>query len=150
MLTPNQPGSEVIAEATDEGSRSAEEHDVTPSSNGSQRPRSPTGRKHYLTELTRLSLLIIDDLDMRKLPHDAAEDLLELVMRRYERTSTVLTWNRPVEDWVAFSRVSCGPCSGGCARGVRRTVRTARCISSKRRFRAGKRRSTSPTRATWA
>ena len=89
----------MIAEATDEGSRSAEEHDVTPSPNSSQRPRSPTGRKHYLTELTRLPLLIIDDLDMRKLPHDAAEDLLELVMRRYERTSTVLTWNRPVEDW---------------------------------------------------
>ena len=29
----------------------------------------------------------------------AAEDLLELIMRRYERASTVLTSNRPVEDW---------------------------------------------------
>jgi hypothetical protein len=36
---------------------------------------------------------------MRKLPHTAAEDLLELVMRRYERASTVLTSNRPVDDW---------------------------------------------------
>ena len=34
-------------------------------------------RKHYLTELTRVPLLIIDDLGMRKLPHTAAEDLLE-------------------------------------------------------------------------
>jgi DNA replication protein DnaC len=36
---------------------------------------------------------------MRKLPHTAAEDLLELIMRRYERASTILTSNRPVEDW---------------------------------------------------
>ena len=36
---------------------------------------------------------------MRKLPATAAEDLLELVMRRYERASTLLTSNRPVEDW---------------------------------------------------
>jgi DNA replication protein DnaC len=35
---------------------------------------------------------------MRKLPHTAAEDLLGIIMRRYERFSTVLTSNRPVED----------------------------------------------------
>jgi len=56
-------------------------------------------RKAYLAELTRVPLLIIDDLGMRKLPHTAAEDLLELVMRRYERASTMLTSNRPVDDW---------------------------------------------------
>ena len=56
-------------------------------------------RKDYLTELTRVPLLIIDDLGMRKLPHTAAEDLLELIMRRYERASTMLTSNRPVDDW---------------------------------------------------
>ena len=31
--------------------------------------------------------------------HTAAEDLLELIMRRYERASTLLTSNRPVDDW---------------------------------------------------
>lgn len=36
---------------------------------------------------------------MRKLPANAAEDLLEIVMRRYERTSTILTSNRPLDDW---------------------------------------------------
>ena len=56
-------------------------------------------RKDYLAELTRVPLLIIDDLGMRKLPHTAAEDLLELIMRRYERASTMLTSNRPVDDW---------------------------------------------------
>jgi DNA replication protein DnaC len=40
-------------------------------------------------------VLIIDDFGMRKLPHTAAEDLLEIVMRRYERFSTLLTSNRP-------------------------------------------------------
>jgi DNA replication protein DnaC len=56
-------------------------------------------RKAYLTELGTVPLLIIDDLGMRNLPHTAAEDLLELIMRRYERASTILTSNRPVDDW---------------------------------------------------
>ena len=56
-------------------------------------------RKEYLTELSRCQLLILDDLGMRRLPPAAAEDLLELVMRRYERASTLVTSNRPVEDW---------------------------------------------------
>ncbi len=56
-------------------------------------------RKDCLAELTTVPLLIIDDLGMRKLPHTAAEDLLEIIMRRYERASTLLTSNRPVDDW---------------------------------------------------
>ena len=56
-------------------------------------------RKTLLTTLSTVPLLIIDDLGMRKLPHTAAEDLLELIMRRYERASTLLTSNRPVDDW---------------------------------------------------
>ncbi len=56
-------------------------------------------RKELLAELAAVPLLIIDDLGMRKLPHTAAEDLLELIMRRYERASTILTSNRPVDDW---------------------------------------------------
>ena len=36
---------------------------------------------------------------MRKLGPTAGEELLEIVMRRYERASTLLTSNRPVEDW---------------------------------------------------
>ena len=56
-------------------------------------------RKEFMANLTTVPLLIIDDFGMRKLPVTAAEDLLELVMRRYERASTLLTSNRPVEDW---------------------------------------------------
>ena len=56
-------------------------------------------RKDYLAELTTVPLLIIDDLGMRKLPLSAAEDLLDIIMRRHERASTLLTSNRPVDDW---------------------------------------------------
>ena len=56
-------------------------------------------RKELMAFLVTVPLLIIDDLGMRKLPLTAAEELLETIMRRYERASTVLTSNRPVEDW---------------------------------------------------
>jgi len=56
-------------------------------------------RKQHMELLATVSLLIIDDLGMRKLPSTAAEDLLEIVMRRYEKASTLITSNRPVEDW---------------------------------------------------
>lgn len=56
-------------------------------------------RKALMEQLASVPLLIIDDLGMRKLPATAAEDLLEVTMRRYERASTLITSNRPVDDW---------------------------------------------------
>jgi len=56
-------------------------------------------RKAYIEIVTTVPLLILDDLGMRKLPITAAEDLLEIIMRRHERASTLLTSNRPVDDW---------------------------------------------------
>jgi DNA replication protein DnaC len=56
-------------------------------------------RKQFMELVSTVPLLIIDDFGMRKLPMTAAEDLLEIIMRRYERNSTLLTSNRPVEDW---------------------------------------------------
>jgi DNA replication protein DnaC len=56
-------------------------------------------RKEFVEWLVAWPFLIIDDLGMRKLPLTAAEDLLEIIMRRYERASTLVTSNRPVEDW---------------------------------------------------
>src|SRR3954462_12184330 len=56
-------------------------------------------RREFMETLTTVPLLIIDDFGMRKLPMTAAEDLLEIIMRRYERASTLLTSKRPVEDW---------------------------------------------------
>src|SRR4249920_1653014 len=56
-------------------------------------------RKQFMESMASVPLLIIDDFGMRKLPHTAAEDLLEIIIRRYERASTLLTSNRPVDDW---------------------------------------------------
>ena len=56
-------------------------------------------RKEHVELLTTVPLLIVDDLGMRRLPLTAAEDLLEIIMRRYERASSLITSNRPVEDW---------------------------------------------------
>lgn len=46
-------------------------------------------------------LLIIDDLFLRKkLPEHAADDLLDIILERYAtRKSTLITSNRPLEDW---------------------------------------------------
>ena len=51
-------------------------------------------RKAFMESVATVPLLIIDDFGMRKLPLTAAEDLLEIIMRRYERVSTLLTSNR--------------------------------------------------------
>ena len=56
-------------------------------------------RRDYMKGIAAAQLLIVDDLGMRKLPRSASEDLLEVVMRRYERASTIVTSNRPVDDW---------------------------------------------------
>ena len=52
-----------------------------------------------MESLTAVPLLIIDDFGISQQPMTAAEDLLEIIMRRYERASTLLTSNRPVDDW---------------------------------------------------
>ena len=56
-------------------------------------------RKQHIQSLVTVPLLIIDDLGMRKLSLTAAEEILEIIMRRYERASTMITSNRPVDDW---------------------------------------------------
>jgi hypothetical protein len=61
-----------------------------------------------MATLATVPLLIIDDLGMRKLPLTAAEDLLEVIMRRHERAATLLTSNRPVEDWGEAARRHAG------------------------------------------
>ena len=56
-------------------------------------------RRSYIAEMTRIPLLIIEDLGLRRVPESAAEDLLEILHRRYQKTSTIISSNRPLEDW---------------------------------------------------
>ena len=44
-------------------------------------------------------LLIVDDMGMKNLPKRSGEFLFEIIMRRYETRSTMMTSNRPLEDW---------------------------------------------------
>jgi len=44
-------------------------------------------------------LVIIDDMGLKALPSNSGEYLLEVIMRRYENRSTIMTSNRPLEDW---------------------------------------------------
>jgi DNA replication protein DnaC len=52
-----------------------------------------------LTHYLKPELLIIDDMGMKQLPKRSGEYLFEVVMRRYEVRSTMMTSNRPLEDW---------------------------------------------------
>jgi len=55
--------------------------------------------KKYRATLKAADLVVIDDLFLRKLPADAGDDFIEIVMNRHEKASTVITSNRPIEDW---------------------------------------------------
>ena len=44
-------------------------------------------------------LIIIDDMGLKNLPKNSAEYLMEVVMRRYETRSTIMTSNRPIQEW---------------------------------------------------
>jgi len=59
-------------------------------------------RKPLVQRLTKIDLLVIEDFGMKRLGPTAAEDLLEVFVRRHEKTSTVVTTNRPTQDWGAF------------------------------------------------
>jgi DNA replication protein DnaC len=56
-------------------------------------------RKELMHEYIKPNLLIIDEFGMRKLPSQAAEDLLEIFHRRYNNGSVIVATNRPIEDW---------------------------------------------------
>jgi DNA replication protein DnaC len=59
-------------------------------------------RKDLVQRLTKIDLLLIEDFGMKRLGPSAAEDLLEVFVRRHEKASTVVTTNRPTQDWGAF------------------------------------------------
>jgi DNA replication protein DnaC len=52
-----------------------------------------------LARYLKPELLIIDDMGMKQLPRRSGEVLFEIIMRRYETRSTMMTSNRPLEDW---------------------------------------------------
>lgn len=57
------------------------------------------GEERVLSRYLKPDLLIIDDMGMKQLPKRSGEYLFEIIMRRHEMRSTMMTTNRPLEDW---------------------------------------------------
>jgi DNA replication protein DnaC len=57
------------------------------------------GEGRLLSKYLKPDLLIIDDMGLKVLPQKSGEILLEIIMRRYENRSTMMTSNRPIEEW---------------------------------------------------
>jgi len=61
---------------------------------------TPIEQDRMLARYLKPELLIIDDMGMKQLPRRSGEYLLEIIMRRHENRSTMMTSNRPLEDWA--------------------------------------------------
>lgn len=57
------------------------------------------GHERILNRYLTPDLLILDDMGMKQLPKKSGEFLFEIIMRRHEIRSTLMTSNRPLEDW---------------------------------------------------
>jgi DNA replication protein DnaC len=57
------------------------------------------GQEKVLSRYLKPDLVIIDDMGMKELPKKSGEFLFEIIMRRYEVRSTMMTSNRPIPDW---------------------------------------------------
>jgi DNA replication protein DnaC len=63
------------------------------------RDEALAGEEKTLARYLKPDLLIVDDMGLKQLPKNTAEHLFEVVMRRYENRATVMTSNRPIEEW---------------------------------------------------
>jgi DNA replication protein DnaC len=57
------------------------------------------GQNQVLPKYLKPDLLIVDDMGIKQLPRHSGECLFEIILRRYETKSTMMTSNRPLEDW---------------------------------------------------
>jgi DNA replication protein DnaC len=57
------------------------------------------GEDQTMRKYLKPDLLIIDDMGLKILPTRSGEYLFEVIMRRYENRSTIMTSNRPIEEW---------------------------------------------------
>jgi DNA replication protein DnaC len=62
--------------------------------------RADASYDRRLLRFVSTDLLIIDDLGLRALAGDEPIDLYEVIRRRYERASTIITSNRAIAEWA--------------------------------------------------
>ncbi|WP_457571147.1 IS21-like element helper ATPase IstB [Desulfovulcanus sp.] len=53
----------------------------------------------YIDSLSRIDLLIIDELGYLEIGKHAASLFFKLISKRYEKTSTIVTTNKPFDEW---------------------------------------------------
>jgi len=56
----------------------------------------------FLRQIAKADLLILDDFGLTPLPDQIKRDLLEILDDRYDRRSTLITSQLPVEQWHAY------------------------------------------------
>jgi DNA replication protein DnaC len=61
--------------------------------------RADGSHERRLAKYTTPDLLVVDDLGLRPLRDVEPLDLYDIVRGRYERTSTIVTSNRAIEEW---------------------------------------------------
>ena len=70
--------------------------------------QSPEGRRRTLRLYANIDLLCLDEVGYLSYDDKAADLLYEVINRRYERKSTVLTTNRPFKEWnEVFPNATC-------------------------------------------
>ena len=60
---------------------------------------SAADSQRTLQRFLKPDLLAIDDFGMKHFPPKSAESLLEIIVRRHQNRSTLMTSNRPIEEW---------------------------------------------------
>jgi DNA replication protein DnaC len=63
--------------------------------------RSKADGNYYnlLKKLSRINLMILDEVGFKKFPQNGIDDFFEVIRQRYEMGSTIVTTNRSFEDW---------------------------------------------------
>jgi DNA replication protein DnaC len=70
--------------------------------------QSPEGRRYKLRSYANIGLLCIDEVGYLSFDDKAADLLYEVINRRYERKSVILTTNRPFKEWnEVFPNAAC-------------------------------------------
>ncbi len=67
-----------------------------------QADQTPAEAQRTLARYLKPDLLCLDDFGMKSFPPKGAEALLEIVVRRHRNRSTLMTSNRPIEEWGAL------------------------------------------------
>lgn len=52
-----------------------------------------------LKDLLNVDLLIIDEIGFKKIPQNSVDEFFDVIRRRYEHGSVIVTTNRPFEEW---------------------------------------------------